>query len=210
MIIISAGVTMNIILGSVFFIGVLMTHGIRHVPGIVSTVDPGGPAWVKGLRSGAEIQQIGHRKNPDYMKIITVIMTSREGRQIPFVFRTFPDGQVHETEIEPIKTEDSGKPIIGIMVNPPRKAQLAKRMRSERAVPRGKSRGQVGGSAAFRRSDHLHVRPGRSVRNEAIAAGPAIPRKSSRLLRIGSAFSEVGGPPDPTRNPVRGATKKLG
>lgn len=125
MIIISAGVVMNVILGSVFFIGVYMTHGIRHVPGVVSNVDPGGPAWVKGLRSGAEIEQIGWRKNPDYQKIITTIMNSREGRRLPFVFRTFPDGQLHDSEIEPIKTADSGKPVIGIMVNPPHKTELA-------------------------------------------------------------------------------------
>ena len=125
MIIISAGVVMNVLLGAAFFIGVLMTHGIRHVPGVVSSVDPGGPAWVKGLRSGAEIQQIGWRKKPDYQKIVTTIMTSREGRQLPFVFRTFPDETVHQTEIEPIKTADSGKPVIGIMLNPPRKCELA-------------------------------------------------------------------------------------
>src|SRR5262249_24765227 len=117
MIIISAGVVMNVILGSVFFIGVYMTHAILHVPGVGSSVDAGGPAWIKGLRSGAEIQQIGWRKSPDYQKIITSIMNSREGKRLPFVFRTFPDGQVHESEIEPIKTADSGKPIIGIMVN---------------------------------------------------------------------------------------------
>jgi regulator of sigma E protease len=124
MIIISAGVIMNVILGSAFFIGVYITHGIKHVPGVISSVDPGGPAWVKGLRSGAEIQQIGWRKNPDYLKIISTIMNSREGRQLPFVFRTFPDGLVHETEIEPIKTADSGKPVIGIRVNPPSKPEL--------------------------------------------------------------------------------------
>jgi regulator of sigma E protease len=126
MMIISAGVIMNVILGSVFFIGVYMSHGIRHVPGVVSSVDPGGPAWKKGLRSGAEIQQLGWRKNPDYNKIVTTIMTSREGRELPFVFRTFPDGVVHDTAIEPIKTADSGKPVIGIAIQPPpRTCELA-------------------------------------------------------------------------------------
>src|SRR5581483_1069498 len=52
MAIISAGVTMNIILGLVCFVIVYMMHGVERPAGIVGTVDAGSPAWQKGVPSG--------------------------------------------------------------------------------------------------------------------------------------------------------------
>src|SRR5262249_42970892 len=64
MIIISAGVAMNMLLALICYMIVLMTHGEDRAVGVVGNVAPGGPAWKKGLRPGTLIQRIGDRTDP--------------------------------------------------------------------------------------------------------------------------------------------------
>src|ERR1041385_6112484 len=57
MIIISAGVVMNVLLGGTCFV-VTYLNGVDEIPSIVSAVEPGSGAWKAGLRPGCEITKI--------------------------------------------------------------------------------------------------------------------------------------------------------
>lgn len=58
MIIISAGVVMNLIFG-VLMAAVAYKIGVPYEPAVVHTVIPGDPAWKAGIRSGDKIVQVG-------------------------------------------------------------------------------------------------------------------------------------------------------
>ena len=62
MIIISAGVVMNVLLGAICFITVYRLHGVERPPAVVWKIDPGSPAWLKGVRTGSRHHQAG--QNP--------------------------------------------------------------------------------------------------------------------------------------------------
>ncbi len=67
MVIISAGVVMNIIFG-ILFAAIAFNMGVPYLPTIVGDTFPGDPAWQAGLQAGDQIVQIGDMKtpNPDF------------------------------------------------------------------------------------------------------------------------------------------------
>jgi regulator of sigma E protease len=58
MIIISAGVVMNIISG-VLFAAYAFWHGVAYNPAIIGGVTPGGPAWQAGIEPGGQVMSVG-------------------------------------------------------------------------------------------------------------------------------------------------------
>ena len=52
MLIISAGVCMNVLFAAACFVGVYMTTGVDRTAGVVGTVEAGSPSWQKGLHAG--------------------------------------------------------------------------------------------------------------------------------------------------------------
>ena len=58
MIIISAGVVVNVITG-VLFAAIAYGYGVSYNPAIVGGVSPGGPAWQAGVESGGQIVSVG-------------------------------------------------------------------------------------------------------------------------------------------------------
>jgi regulator of sigma E protease len=117
MAIISAGVTMNLILALACFVFVYRTHGAERSPGVVEAVDPGSPAWKLGVKSGDVIQWIGKRgPKPYFDELRPVVMNSRENEKLRFVWGppNAPDAQMHHAEIEPKKTAEDSRPLIGI------------------------------------------------------------------------------------------------
>tara|TARA_R110002049_G_scaffold27321_2_gene94176 strand:+ start:351445 stop:353559 length:2115 start_codon:yes stop_codon:yes gene_type:complete len=58
MIIISAGVVMNVITG-VLFAAIAYGYGVNYTPAIIGGVTPGGPAWQAGIQPGGEVKQVG-------------------------------------------------------------------------------------------------------------------------------------------------------
>ena len=63
MIIISAGVVMNMITG-VIFAAIAFGVGVEYNPAIVGSVTPGGPAWQAGIEPGGQIVSIGDWTDP--------------------------------------------------------------------------------------------------------------------------------------------------
>ncbi len=64
MIIISAGVVMNLIF-AVIFAAIAYSQGVSYMPCLVGGTAPGDPAWVGGMNAGDKILQIGRHGRPD-------------------------------------------------------------------------------------------------------------------------------------------------
>jgi regulator of sigma E protease len=117
MAIISAGVTMNLLLGFGCFVFVYMTHGVKRAPSVVDAILVGSPAWEKGLRTGGVIRQIGNRgPDPDLDELVAEVVNSVAGEQLPFDFENFPPNQEKKsTSIEPRRLGNDPKPVVGII-----------------------------------------------------------------------------------------------
>ncbi len=64
MIIISAGVIMNLVF-AVIFAAIAYSRGVSYMPCLVGGTAPGDPAWVAGISAGDKILQIGRTGRPD-------------------------------------------------------------------------------------------------------------------------------------------------
>ena len=64
MIIISAGVIMNLIF-AVIFAAIAYGQGVSYMPCLLGGSAPGDPAWVAGLQGGDKILQVGRHGQPD-------------------------------------------------------------------------------------------------------------------------------------------------
>lgn len=64
MIIISAGVVMNVVSG-VLFAAIAFGYGVSYSPAIVGGVVPGGPAWQAGIEPGGKVVAVGTWKDED-------------------------------------------------------------------------------------------------------------------------------------------------
>lgn len=83
MIIISAGVVMNVITG-VLFAAIAYFHGVPFTPAVVGGVTPGGAAWAADVQPGGQVTAIAGKENDDEMhfsKMQTAILT--EGMDSP-------------------------------------------------------------------------------------------------------------------------------
>ena len=180
MLIISAGVVMNIILGMACFVAAYL-HGVREKPATVAYVETGSAAWRAGMRTGDHITRIAGRDRPFFDDLSPVVMSSDRGEQIPLaVERTRPDGTrvTIPLAIEPIREEGAKFPVLG--VGAPH--QLALINYKKNAVPP-----VVPGSPAALAKD-----PGFEVGDRVVGmTDPADPTKVTPL------------PPDP-RDPQRG------
>ncbi len=113
MLIISAGVIMNILFGCLAFIGVYRYAGVESPVGVVASVEPGSPAWQKGVRSGSTIEQVGHVHNPSFDNLKQTVAISRKGAAIPFKFVS-RSGERLEVGIEPRRDANDPLPVIGV------------------------------------------------------------------------------------------------
>lgn len=77
MIIISAGVVMNVITG-ILFAAIAYGFGVSYTPSLVGRVTPGGPAWQAGLESGGRVVKVGRKSDPymSFRKMSMEIMTT--------------------------------------------------------------------------------------------------------------------------------------
>jgi regulator of sigma E protease len=109
MAIISAGVTMNIITGVMFY-AVAFGHGIETLPARVGSVVPGFPAWTQGgLQPGDRITSIDGRSTTTFDDINRAIALSSG----PITVRgTHVDDKTFELQLEPNMSD--GRRMIGV------------------------------------------------------------------------------------------------
>jgi regulator of sigma E protease len=124
MMIISAGVIMNIFLAAACFVGVYMTTGVDRPAGVIGSVDAGSPAWQKGLRPGVQLLRIGGSDNPLFDDVMPEVMHWQPGQPIPVKYERFDGGNTTtvETQVVPRINKERGRPMIGI--GPARAATL--------------------------------------------------------------------------------------
>ncbi|MDB5306096.1 MAG: putative zinc metalloprotease [Gemmataceae bacterium] len=138
MLIISAGVIMNVIFGMACFVGAYL-HGVQEKPATVGTVESGSAAWRAGLRTGDDIKLIGRRHNPFFNDIRSVVMSSSKGEAVPVeIERVGPDGKPIPvtTAVEPIRAEGVPFPQLGVAA-PARLTLVESKKRSIRPVVPG-------------------------------------------------------------------------
>ncbi len=115
MLIISAGVIMNVIVGGLLFVFVYMYHGDYRPAGIVGAVDPGSPAWENGVRSGMAITHLDGISKPYFDDLRIAVVLSSAGERIPFTFQTPGSNEPPlKVDLLPRRAESDPNPVIGV------------------------------------------------------------------------------------------------
>ncbi|MCI0459188.1 MAG: site-2 protease family protein, partial [Gemmataceae bacterium] len=122
MAIISAGVVMNVILAIICFIVVFQGPGKDRKAAVVASTDSGGPAGHFGIPSGSVITRIGNVENPFFEDLMVEVMSTTSGEKVRVVY--LPPGAKAPVsiEMEPRKTSDDDRPMLGL--RPPESLQL--------------------------------------------------------------------------------------
>jgi regulator of sigma E protease len=113
MLIISAGVIMNILLACICFV-VVYSHGVDENPPIIGSVESGSPAWREGIHSESIIIEIDGMKNPVFDDIRPKVMATSKGETVTFVYRDGPGGELKTIAIEPSKDKEALFPTVGV------------------------------------------------------------------------------------------------
>jgi regulator of sigma E protease len=115
MAIFSAGVIMNMIFGLACFIFVYRAHGFDQLPAIVGSVDPSGSAWREGVRTGADIKQIGSSINPFFEDVQYEVVFNSSGEKVRLVYEVPGRKEgIREIYLEPRRDRGNYYPVIGI------------------------------------------------------------------------------------------------
>lgn len=115
MLIISAGVIMNIVFAVIGFVSVYMGPGRDRTSGVIGRIDPGSPAWQAGLRSGAEFHKVGSRSQPFFDQVRPAVALAGSGVKLPIEYRLAGSDIIHETHIEPrFDAKNVGLKLIGV------------------------------------------------------------------------------------------------
>jgi regulator of sigma E protease len=115
MLIISAGVIMNMIFAVLGFVCIYMGPGRDRTAGVIGRIDPGSPAWQAGLRSGAEFRRVGSRENPFFDQVRPAVALAGSGVKLPVAYALAGSDRVYETTIEPrFDSKNVGLKLIGV------------------------------------------------------------------------------------------------
>lgn len=115
MVIISAGVIMNVILAFVLYV-LLFVIGFNAPPAVVGYVASGSPAMQGGLQVGDRILTINGSKQEDYTKIAMNVALLRDDEQAVFVVQRPEHPEPLTLKIRPVRTQASyNMPAVGIM-----------------------------------------------------------------------------------------------
>jgi RIP metalloprotease RseP len=115
MLIISAGVIMNVLLGCICFVFVYRTHGVERPPAVVWRIESGSPAWIAGVRTDSVITRIDNIDHPYFEDLRMVVALSGNKEPIKFVFQS-PGGVGTPlvVDLEPRKDLNDSFPVIGV------------------------------------------------------------------------------------------------
>ena len=110
MAIISAGVIMNLITGTMMFCAAFMM-GLDSVPSTIGAVSPGSPAWVAGIQPGDNIDNIDGYRIVTFSDIMRRVTLSWE--QVDLRGKHHDGTDYHEVII-PFKSKDDNRSTIGV------------------------------------------------------------------------------------------------
>jgi regulator of sigma E protease len=111
MIIISAGVIMNVILAVVCFILAYM-NGVREMPPVLQGIEPGSAAWQAGIKPGSVLTKLNAIDHPWFADITPEVFSTKKGElvHIEFTHR----GTASQVKAEPLRMEGSLYPQLGL------------------------------------------------------------------------------------------------
>ncbi len=136
MMIISAGVIMNILLAMGLFVIVYM-HGLEEQPAVVAALQPGGAFWRQNVHSGSEIEAIGDNGRLWFADVRPVVWGTDHGETLDITLKD--NGKISKLTVAPLQDEGAPFPLLGF--SPPNSTTLYYH-------PRDKSPPFRGGSAA--------------------------------------------------------------
>ena len=125
MLIISAGVIMNILLAGTAFV-IAYLNGVEEQPAIAQSVDPGSAAWRVGLRPGTQITKLNSGEKPWFDDIRPTVNSTRQGETVDVSFDY--KGRSESHTVEPLKLEGALFPQLGIVA--PQSMTLVKTRRA--------------------------------------------------------------------------------
>lgn len=111
MIIISAGVIMNVILAAICF-AIAYTNGVKEMPPVVQMVEPGSAAWQAGLKPGTEVTRINDIEKPVFADIPPEVSSTNKGSHVRL--ETTHQGHARTFDIEPQVAEGAYYPTLGL------------------------------------------------------------------------------------------------
>lgn len=112
MLIISAGVIMNVILAVICFVLVFRGPGKDRIAPTIAGVDTSSPSFQKGIRTGSQVMQIDSHEKPNFEDLMYRVRGTLDGDTIHFEFK-HPQWGVQTLDIEPLKKK-SENPMIGL------------------------------------------------------------------------------------------------
>ena len=160
MLIISAGVIMNLILAAICFIVAYM-NGVEEKPAIIENIEPGSAIWRAGIHTGTEITQLNGTNNLWFDDVKPYVMATQKAETVTISTKY---AGIEETRmIEPLKSEDAFFPQLGF-TSPSSTTLLASRRDamppympgsppSQAANADGSSNGFMGGDTILAMSD---------------------------------------------------------
>ena len=133
MVIISAGVIMNVLFGLLAFIAVYRFHGVDRPPAVVWQVEGGSAAWKAGVHSDSTITRIGNVENPYFDDLRYASVSTWKNQKLQMTFQR-PNGTHYSLAIEPRKDRNDPYPVIGITA-PSRLKLLGREAKKYRDLP---------------------------------------------------------------------------
>jgi regulator of sigma E protease len=110
MLIISAGVIMNLILAFALFVVVYM-HGLEEQPAVVATVEPGGALWRQGIHTGTVIESINGRTGLFFEDVRPMVWNTNAGEKLDITYEYA--GKTGSISAEPRQEEGAPFPLLG-------------------------------------------------------------------------------------------------
>ncbi len=116
MLIISAGVVMNVLLACICFVLVYESHGMPMPPAIVAATDAGSPAWKEGIPSGAVFTDINGTRDPNFetLKEAVGLSWSNSIIHVKYTTRDGLETEQHEAALRPRRDPGDPNPVIGV------------------------------------------------------------------------------------------------
>jgi regulator of sigma E protease len=116
MLIISAGVFMNVLLACVCFVLVYQFHGMPMPPAIVAATDAGSPAWKEGIPSGAVFTDINGAHDPNFETLKEAVGLSWANSiiHVKYTTRDGSENEEHEAALRPRRDPGDPNPVIGV------------------------------------------------------------------------------------------------
>jgi len=110
MLIISAGVIMNILLAMTLFVIVYM-HGLQEQPAVIANLEPGGALWRQGVHSGSDIARIGNHGRLWFDDVRPVVWSTDAGEKLEIELDD--NGKKSVINVEPRQEPGAPFPLLG-------------------------------------------------------------------------------------------------